>query len=87
MVGPLVGHPQVFFWEVYNEPCEWHHYEAGICTYFEVATSTMIKEQGYSWLKALQVSPRPAAPSCLCCRRDLAGCSPAPCSAASPGSR
>ena len=30
--------------EAYNEPCAWRHYEAKICTYFEVLTSTLIKE-------------------------------------------
>eukprot|EP01043_Picozoa_sp_COSAG02_P108526 COSAG02_NODE_44562_length_365_cov_0.676692_1_plen_43_part_01 len=35
-------------------PCEWRHYEAKICTHFEVTTSTMIKELTYGWVKALQ---------------------------------
>ena len=62
VVMPLVNDSRVLWWEVYNEPCEWHHFEAGICTYFEVFTSTLIKEQAYKWTKALQ----PSAPVISC---------------------
>eukprot|EP01043_Picozoa_sp_COSAG02_P023616 COSAG02_NODE_1266_length_13539_cov_216.818824_8_plen_234_part_00 len=53
---PLLHDSRVLWWEAYNEPCEWRHYEAKICTYFEVVTSTMIKQLTYSWVKALQPS-------------------------------
>ena len=46
MTKPLLHDPRVLWWEAYNEPCEWRHYEAKICTYFEVVTSTLIKETG-----------------------------------------
>lgn len=62
MVTPLRDDPRVVWWEAYNEPCEWRHYDAKICTYFEVATSTMIKELSYGWASAL----KPAAPVISC---------------------
>lgn len=59
---PHAADRRVLFWEVYNEPCEWRHFEAGVCTYFEVTTSTMIKELGYGWVTAL----KPTAPVISC---------------------
>tara|TARA_B110000208_G_scaffold191207_1_gene257342 strand:- start:192 stop:3446 length:3255 start_codon:yes stop_codon:yes gene_type:complete len=48
--------------EVYNEPCEWRHYEARICTKYEVLTSTLIKELAFGWVrKQLEGSERAAA--------------------------
>jgi hypothetical protein len=47
VVRPLLDDSRVAFWEVYNEPCEWRHYFANICTYFQVETSTIIKQASY----------------------------------------
>lgn len=55
VVTPLRDDARVVWWEVFNEPCEWHHYEAKICTYFEVATSTMIKELSYGWVLRIAI--------------------------------
>jgi hypothetical protein len=54
VVRPLLHDPRVLWWEAYNEPCAWRHYAARICTYFEVATSTMLKELSYGWVKAMR---------------------------------
>eukprot|EP01045_Picozoa_sp_COSAG04_P008058 COSAG04_NODE_438_length_14426_cov_10.589795_9_plen_853_part_00 len=53
VVRPLAQDKRVVWWEAYNEPCAWRHYEARICTAFEVLTSTAIKELAYGWAKAL----------------------------------
>ena len=53
---------RVLWWEVYNEPCEWRHFEARICTMFQVISATLIKEGAYAWLKSL----RPAQPVISC---------------------
>ena len=62
VVAPLRNSAAVLWWEAYNEPCAWRHYKANICTYFQVQTSTMIKELTYNWTKALQ----PQAPVISC---------------------
>lgn len=62
VVQPLSASPAVLFWEAYNEPCAWRHFEANICTYFQVMTSTLIKELAYGWVRAL----KPAAPVISC---------------------
>ena len=47
-----LGHSPVVLWvEVYNEPCEWRHWEARICTKFEVLTSTLIKQLAFAWTR------------------------------------
>ena len=56
VVAPHAKDKRVLFWEAYNEPCEWRHYEARICTRFQVLSSTLIKEGAYAWVKALNVS-------------------------------
>ena len=53
---------RVLWWEIYNEPCEWRHFEAGICTKFQVISAALIKEGAYSWLKSL----RPSQPVISC---------------------
>ena len=46
----VAGNRAVLWLEVYNEPCEWRHWEARICTKFEVLTSTLIKELAFAWV-------------------------------------
>jgi hypothetical protein len=62
VVRPLLDDSRVAFWEVYNEPCEWRHYFADICTYFQVETSTIIKQSSYKWVRALIKQQREAQP-------------------------
>lgn len=56
VVTPHTSDPRVLWWEVFNEPCEWRHYNARICTRFQVISAQLIKESAYAWVKALSPS-------------------------------
>ena len=62
VVAPHATDRRVLFWEAYNEPCEWRHYAARICTRFQVRSSALIKAGAYAWVKAL----RPVQPVQSC---------------------
>ena len=51
IVSKFANDSRVSLFEVYNEPCQWRHYLAGICTLDQVNFANKLRSEAYNWVK------------------------------------